>query len=665
LQVLLGAGAQFRGQQEPAIRSIMEGHSPVMVVMGTGGGKSMLFMLPASSVSGGITIVVVPLVALQGDLQQRCEQAQISSVVWDSQQPHTMASIIFVTPESAVSKTFANCINRWQEMCQIERIVIDESHCMLEGSPSFRPKLRQLGELVFTKAQMVYLTATLPPRDEAEFFQLMHIQGPELKMFRGRTTRANVAYRVQEVEVEEESPPGQATDKRGFPTVIQDAVLQLVQEKLQQYPAPAKIIIYSSSIAGAKQLGELLECEVYYRDVDSRDGKARRLEDWRRARDDGRLGQGRVIVATNALGLGVDVPDIRAVCHVGKIWELRGYAQGSGRAGRDGEKSEAIIIRAIGVGGDLYPRGPQIDIAEFIEGVVCRRIILDAVMDAPRAREGCEDGEEKCDVCRGGEEAFLGSPDRFPDSGIGSSPANQADPRPAQIARSSPPGGVSRRGAQGGFSSSPFRFHPSSPCPVKAPDHSRIEQMRQRDWTHFRVSQQRRREGQEVQELVDWLDEWHRECPLCHLRGFQGDRRHRLDECWREEAHPVHLQSESMTKQMQELKAFERFSCCMWCGIPQAICDRWQPIEDQGGWAEVVGGSCQYAGLLMPAIITMMMEGCEEGLQVLDKWFAKAQVHKEHSQDVCRWFGKQIIWGGIQATQMVQVFHMLAKANRF
>ena len=116
LERLLGVGSQFRGMQKRAIEAIMQGHSPVAVVMGTGSGKSMIFMLPASCISGGTTIVVIPLVALQGDLQERCEKAQISSVIWSSQRPYENASIVFVMPELAVSKTFARFINWLQEM---------------------------------------------------------------------------------------------------------------------------------------------------------------------------------------------------------------------------------------------------------------------------------------------------------------------------------------------------------------------------------------------------------------------------------------------------------------------------------------------------------------------------------------------------------------------
>ena len=88
------------------------GHSPVVIIAGTGTGKTMAIMLPVSSVSGGTTIVIVPLYTLQGNLQERYKKAYISSVIWNSQWPYDSISIIFITPELAVIKTFAGFINR-------------------------------------------------------------------------------------------------------------------------------------------------------------------------------------------------------------------------------------------------------------------------------------------------------------------------------------------------------------------------------------------------------------------------------------------------------------------------------------------------------------------------------------------------------------------------
>jgi superfamily II DNA helicase RecQ len=375
----------------------------VVVVMGTGSGKSMLFMLPASSVAGGTTIVVVPLVSLQGDLQERCTKARISSIVWSSLRPHDTASIIFVTPESAMTKAFAGLMNRLEDMNQLDRIIVDECHTVLDGSPGFRPKLRQLGQLA-SSAQMVYLTATLPPREEGEFYGLMGIAEDAVAKFRGQTSRTNVRYEVRVVDgggcssrgsrggrggrnsrLIRSSRGGGVGGSRGSSgsSAIHLQVLQLVEEKLEQYAAPGKIIVYSSRVEEAEELGEVLGCEVYHRTIDSQDGKARRLKEWMEGKTRDGMGGGWVMVATNALGLGIDVPDIRVVMHVGKVHRLKDYGQESGRAGRDGQRSEAIIVMPALVpapaAAAAQPLGP-VDITEFIGGKVCWRVVLDEVM---------------------------------------------------------------------------------------------------------------------------------------------------------------------------------------------------------------------------------------------------------------------------------------------
>jgi superfamily II DNA helicase RecQ len=100
------ARMQFRGVQGPAMAAIQQGRSPVVAIMPTGGGKSMLFMLPAWAVPGGTTIVVVPLISLRQDMARWCRQVGVSCVAWDWQRPPDEAAIVLVTPESAVTGDF-------------------------------------------------------------------------------------------------------------------------------------------------------------------------------------------------------------------------------------------------------------------------------------------------------------------------------------------------------------------------------------------------------------------------------------------------------------------------------------------------------------------------------------------------------------------------------
>ncbi|KAH8742702.1 hypothetical protein BGZ57DRAFT_936884 [Hyaloscypha finlandica] len=150
---------------------------------------------------------------------------------------------------------------------------------------------------------MVYLTVTLPPYAEPEFMGIIRDNANDVHMFRAPTSRPNVAYSVVGYEVDEFG--------RGDIT----AVCRLVDDKLEEYPAPAKIIVYSSDASAEDEIRKA----------------------WESA-------DGRVVVATNAFGLGIGRPDVRVVIHIGPVYQLRRYSQESVRAGWDGKRSETVIL---------------------------------------------------------------------------------------------------------------------------------------------------------------------------------------------------------------------------------------------------------------------------------------------------------------------------------
>ena len=140
----------------------------------------------------------------------------------------------------------------------------------------------------------------------------------------------------------------------------------------------------------------MLECSAFYREVGSEEDKRRILR---------QLTQGKeqVFTATNALGLGIDTLTIRVVIHVGLREKMRDYAQESGRAGRDGIKSEAVILQGYRIsssGRKTKEKGWKIEagMKEFIDGKTCKRVVMDREMDGRVDRVGCEVGEERCDV---------------------------------------------------------------------------------------------------------------------------------------------------------------------------------------------------------------------------------------------------------------------------
>ena len=615
MQMMMGAEAEFRGLQEPAIQAIMQGESPVIQITGTGGGKSLSFMLPAYCVPGGVTVVVAPLVALQEDLHRRCEEMQIDSVMWESSRPSRVASIILVTPEAVVSKTFRTFANRLQRTCKLDRIVFDECHTILDCGPRFRPKMLKLGRaLIQMSTQLVFLTATLPPRDVARFFKAMGMpyrEGvPVPGMFRAATTRRNIRYAVVESSQESEN----------------DVIKRVVHEKLARYNDNSKIIVYSSKIVRAEQLGVLLECPVYHRNVDSRQGKKRRMQAWMSG------GQSRVIVATNALGLGVDIPDIRAVIHAGPPRQIRDYAQESGRAGRDGTASEAIIVcNQVPKGHDTWMDVNEIDMPEFMCGRGCRRVIMDRIMDDNKERRGCEEGEEACDVCEEAakaQEQWSGSAEQWPesadDSGIAMASSSQAEAdEPDQQLRE--------------------RF---------------VQQRSEREWQARQLRVADQEDAIKVSELRRYLEKWSDKCAWCLVCDRSESGEHLLKDCTEHGASIVRSYCEEFTGAVQAKGSLEEFSCCFICYVPQAICQHWVGKSEGGLWEED-STRCQYIDVIVPAFWSMVVfNGREKAMQWLGEWGAKDGYYNIENSDeeFLKWIGAKVEWGKVEGNRFMELF---------
>ena len=305
LKRIVGETAEFRGLQRPGLTAIVERQSRVLIVMRTGGGKSLFFMLPAAGSQDGVSVVVVPLNALRTDLKDRCDRAGIASAEWEGgKRPPYRARIVFVTPEAAVQEAFGRFMNEKIASGQLERVVIDECHVILEeAEQSFRPDILRLYEMLEKRTQVLFLTATLPPSEEAVFFRLMGLSRSDVVMFRDVTTRPNVAYSVVEYERED----------------MEREVQRVVEAKKKQYPLPGQMIVYCKTIAQAKSLAVVLGCSVFHRRVGTEQEKGSILRRFT-------AGGEQVITATNAFGLGIDAPSIRVVIHVGTRQSMKQYA---------------------------------------------------------------------------------------------------------------------------------------------------------------------------------------------------------------------------------------------------------------------------------------------------------------------------------------------------
>jgi superfamily II DNA helicase RecQ len=139
LREMLGPNASFRGSQLEGLKTIVSGEPRVVMVMRTGGGKSLMYMLPAFCSIGGVTVVVVPLMSLRSDLEKRCQEVGLNAGRWPDQAARH-ARIVPVTQESAVTKAFHRFINGKLATGGLDRIVVDESHIILDSTETWRPR---------------------------------------------------------------------------------------------------------------------------------------------------------------------------------------------------------------------------------------------------------------------------------------------------------------------------------------------------------------------------------------------------------------------------------------------------------------------------------------------------------------------------------------------
>jgi superfamily II DNA helicase RecQ len=720
LRDIVGERATFRGKQREALTAIMSNRSPVLVVMGTGAGKSLLFQLPARSQKTGTTVVVVPLKTLERSLHARCRPAGISSIMWDSERADRMAQIVFVQPESAVGARFNQYLNRLEGLGQLDRIVIDECHTVLQSRPDFRPKMREAGAVLKGRGkQMIFLTATLAPASEAEFFEIMRMEA--VAPIRGPTTRTNIRYSVWEYGAETEQG---------------EAVGALIEQKLEAYPAPAKIIIYSNSIDTIKELGAALGYPMYYADVGSEKEKAQIQQRWENSTE-------RVAICSNAFGLGIDQPDVRLVVHVGPIFDMENYGQESGRAGRDGEPSEAVIVvgegtqqalqqqedrrrreparRAAIITDDDRARVKRLKVERFISGASCRRVHLDHELDGRADRVRCEDGEVACDVCEADareaahaaalqrayaaeqERAARVEHDRMLDSGIdmpSSTPAvdmrSSPPPRDAGIesrrgsrdtgtSGSSSPAGVTETGFPDGIpdgigdegspskgsTASTASFDPGFAREINAADRFEFEsQQQEHEASQARTRAAVRAESQGVADLERRLEQWVGRCPVCVIVAGVADSRHSITACQQAAAEEMRQEWAGLARGMRpgpgRAGRFAAFSCCFTCHVPQAICAGWERQEGERGRWKASGRRCQFGDIVMPVVACTLgrRDGSgDQAIEAVEGWARADGVEPGDQEEVFRWLGQKMIWGEIEISRLVQVFYRLEQGR--
>ena len=354
----------------------------VVLVIGTGSGKTLVVMIGAAIADAGTTILVLPMVALRGDMLRRFHEVGIQPLIW-SVDCKKSASLVITSAEAACTQGFLEYCHVLVSKQRLERIVIDEGHLTITAS-DYRPCMAQLGWYVRQiRTQTVWLTATLPPVMQEEFIEHNKLVKP--RIVRESTNRPNIKYIVSF-----ETGPG--------------ALIQRAANLVQVYwPQPEifnhsrdKIIIYCRTREEVALLATLLQCPSYTSKSGTEEEKAAIISGWLGNRDQP------VIVATSALGIGFDYPYIRWVIHVDAPDTATAFAQESGRAGRDGGKASSIVILSATWKPQLEQAlSPDKEAMQlYLTQQHCSRGVLSQFLDAPPDWRWCMPGEEVCQVCQ-------------------------------------------------------------------------------------------------------------------------------------------------------------------------------------------------------------------------------------------------------------------------
>lgn len=315
----------FRPLQLEIITSIYNGKD-TLGLMPTGGGKSITFQVPALA-KKGICLVVTPLIALMKDQVEGLNKKGIKAAAIYSGMSYreiiiTLENCIFgdfkflyISPERLQTDLFLSRI----EQLDVSMITVDESHCISQWGYDFRPSYLKISEIRELKpeAPILALTATATPKVVDDIQEKLCFK--KKNVFQTSFKRPNLAYKVIHTE-----------NKYG-------ALLELLNAN------PGSAIVYVRSRKKTQEISDLLNKSgidaIFYHAGIDRITKDRRQTEWTR-------GDKRVIVATNAFGMGIDKPDVRLVIHTDTPNSPEAYFQEAGRAGRDGLESVAYLLIA-------------------------------------------------------------------------------------------------------------------------------------------------------------------------------------------------------------------------------------------------------------------------------------------------------------------------------
>jgi ATP-dependent DNA helicase RecQ len=317
----------FRAGQREVVESVLAGHDTV-VVMPTGGGKSLCYQLPAL-MREGATIVVSPLIALMKDQTDALAARNLpatfinSSISFEEQRARIAGvragrfKLVYIAPERFRSQHFTEAL----KSAHVSLFAVDEAHCISSWGHDFRPDYLRLKSAIDSigRPQIIALTATATPYVRADIIEQLALREP--RAFVSGFDRPNLSINVTHTQKETEK-------------------IAHVRALARTYKDGSGIIYTSTRKAVEQVAGRLqnagLETVAYHAGIDE---AARE-----RAQDDFMAGRKQMIVATNAFGMGIDKPDIRFVAHYHMPGSIEAYYQEIGRAGRDSLPASCVLL---------------------------------------------------------------------------------------------------------------------------------------------------------------------------------------------------------------------------------------------------------------------------------------------------------------------------------
>jgi ATP-dependent DNA helicase RecQ len=362
----------FRGQQRDIVTHLCEG-GDALVLMPTGGGKSLCYQIPAL-VRNGMGVVVSPLIALMQDQVAALEEAGVraaalnSSMTWaDVQSVERKArqgdlDLLYVAPERLLTE---RCLDLLAS-CELALFAIDEAHCVSQWGHDFRPEYIRLAVLAerFPGIPRIALTATADALTQKEIVQRLHLH--EARVFVSSFDRPNIRYQIAEKI---------------------SARKQLLAFIRTEHPGDAGIVycLSRNSVDETAEflVGQGINALPYHAGMDN---SSRESHQNRFIRE-----EGVVMVATIAFGMGIDKPDVRFVAHIDLPKSIEGYYQETGRAGRDGLPADAWMVYGLAdvvqqrwmidqsesaASHKLVVRGKLDSILGLCETTACRRVVL-------------------------------------------------------------------------------------------------------------------------------------------------------------------------------------------------------------------------------------------------------------------------------------------------